>query len=146
MDYGGTAYNIVKAIHIIAVIAWMAGMLYLPRLFVYHAQAQRGSIQSETFKVMEKRLLRIIINPAMALTWIMGLLLAWSAGFFVAPWLHAKLLLVIILSGVHGFMARLVKDFAADRNVRPARFFRLLNEVPTLLMIAIVFLVVVKPF
>ena len=146
MDYGGTAYNIVKAIHIIAVIAWMAGMLYLPRLFVYHAQAQRGSIQSETFKVMEKRLLRIIINPAMVLTWIMGLLLAWSAGFFVAPWLHAKLLLVIMLSGVHGFMARLVKDFAADRNVRPPRFFRLLNEVPTLLMIAIVFLVVVKPF
>ena len=146
MDYGGTAYNIVKAIHIIAVIAWMAGMLYLPRLFVYHAEAQRGSIQSETFKVMEKRLLRIIINPAMGLTWIMGLLLAWSAGFFVAPWLHAKLLLVIVLSGVHGFMARLVKDFAADRNVRPARFFRLLNEVPTLLMIAIVFLVVVKPF
>jgi len=146
MDYGGTAYNIVKAIHIIAVIAWMAGMLYLPRLFVYHAQAQRGSIQSETFKVMEKRLLRIIINPAMVLTWIMGLLLAWSAGFFVAPWLHMKLLLVIVLSGVHGFMARLVKDFAADRNVRPARFFRLLNEVPTLLMIAIVFLVVVKPF
>ena len=146
MDYGSDAYNIVKAIHIIAVIAWMAGMLYLPRLFVYHAEAQRGSIQSETFKIMEKRLLRLIINPAMIVTWIMGLWLAYSAGFFVAPWLHIKLLLVLVLSGVHGFLARLVKDFAADRNVRPAKFFRLLNEVPTVLMIAIVFLVVVKPF
>jgi len=146
MDYGSDAYNIVKAIHIIAVIAWMAGMLYLPRLFVYHAEAQRGSIQSETFKIMEKRLLRLIINPAMIVTWIMGLWLAYSAGFFVAPWLHTKLLLVLVLSGVHGFLARLVKDFAADRNVRPAKFFRLLNEVPTVLMIAIVFLVVVKPF
>ena len=146
MDYGSDAYNIVKAIHIIAVIAWMAGMLYLPRLFVYHAEAQRGSIQSETFKIMEKRLLRLIINPAMIVTWIMGLWLAYSAGFFVAPWLHTKLLLVLVLSGVHGFLARLVKVFAADRNVRPAKFFRLLNEVPTVLMIAIVFLVVVKPF
>ena len=95
---------------------------------------------------MEKRLLRIIINPAMAVTWIMGLLMAWYSGFYTAPWLHTKFLLVLILSGVHGFFARLVKDFAADRNVRPARFFRLLNEVPTLLMIAIVVLVVVKPF
>jgi putative membrane protein len=124
----------------------MAGMLYLPRLFVYHAEAQRGSIQSDTFKIMEKRLLRLIINPAMIVTWIMGLWLAYSAGFFVAPWLHTKLLLVLVLSGVHGFLARLVKDFAADRNVRSAKFFRLLNEVPTVLMIAIVFLVVVKPF
>ena len=146
MDYGSNAYNIVKSVHIVAVIAWMAGMLYLPRLFVYHAEAQRGSIQSETFKIMEKRLLRLIITPAMIVTWIMGLWLAWSAGFFVAPWLHTKLLLVVALSGVHGFLAKLVKDFAADRNVRPAKFFRLLNEVPTVLMIAIVFLVVVKPF
>ena len=139
-------YVWIKALHVIAVISWMAGMLYLPRLFVYHAEAQRGSIQSETFKIMEKRLLRLIINPAMIVTWIMGLWLAYSAGFFVAPWLHTKLLLVLVLSGVHGFLARLVKDFAADRNVRPAKFFRLLNEVPTVLMIAIVFLVVVKPF
>ena len=139
-------YEWIKALHVIAVISWMAGMLYLPRLFVYHAEAQRGSIQSETFKIMEKRLLRLIITPAMIVTWIMGLWLAWSAGFFVAPWLHTKLLLVVALSGVHGFLAKLVKDFAADRNVRPAKFFRLLNEVPTVLMIAIVFLVVVKPF
>jgi len=126
----------ILAFHLIAVIAWMSAMLYLPRLFVYHAEAQRGSIQSETFKIMEKRLLRLIINPAMIVTWIMGLWLAYSAGFFVAPWLHTKLLLVLVLSGVHGFLARLVKDFAADRNVRPAKFFRLLNEVPTVLMIA----------
>ena len=135
-----------KAFHIIAVIAWMAGMLYLPRLFVYHCEAAPGSVQSETFKVMERRLLRAIINPAMIATWAFGLWLAWDAGFFSDGWLHAKLALVVILSGVHGFLARCVRDFANDRNTRPQRFYRIINEVPTLLMILIVILVVVKPF
>ncbi len=135
-----------KAFHIMAVIAWMAGMLYLPRLFVYHCEAGPGSKQSETFKVMERRLLRAIINPAMIATWVFGLWLAWDAGFFSDPWLHAKLALVVVLSGVHGFFARCVRDFANDRNTRPQKFYRIINEVPTLLMILIVILVVVKPF
>lgn len=135
-----------KAIHIIAVIAWMAGMLYLPRLFVYHCDAEPGSRQSETFKVMERRLLRAIINPAMIATWVFGLWLAFDAGFFSDPWLHAKLALVIAMSAIHGYFARCVRAFAADRNTRPQRFYRMMNEVPTLLMIVIVILVVVKPF
>ena len=139
-------YEWVKALHVIAVIAWMAGMLYLPRLFVYHCEAEIGSKQSETFKVMEGRLLKAIINPAMGVTWLAGLYLAWSGSWFSAGWLHGKLLLVLILSGVHGFFARCVKDFAADRNKRSQKFYRIINEVPTLLMIGIVILVVVKPF
>jgi putative membrane protein len=139
-------YVWIKALHIIAVISWMAGMLYLPRLFVYHCEAKVGSNQSETFKVMERRLLRAIINPAMIVTWLAGLYLAWSGSWFSAGWLHGKLLLVLILSGVHGFFARCVKDFAADRNTRSQKFYRIINEVPTLLMIGIVILVVVKPF
>jgi putative membrane protein len=139
-------YVWIKALHIIAVISWMAGMLYLPRLFVYHCEAKVGSNQSETFKVMERRLLRAIINPAMIVTWLAGLYLAWSGSLFSAGWLHGKLLLVLILSGVHGFFARCVKDFAADRNTRSQKFYRIINEVPTLLMIGIVILVVVKPF
>ncbi len=139
-------YEWLKAFHIIAVIAWMAGMLYLPRLFVYHCEADVGSIQSETFKVMERRLLRAIINPAMILTWVLGLWLAYQGGWFKAPWLHAKLLLVILMSGVHGMLSRYVKDFAADRRRKSQKFFRIINEVPTVLMILIVILVVVKPF
>ena len=139
-------YEWIKALHIIAVIAWMAGMLYLPRLFVYHCDAEPGSKQSETFKTMERRLLRAIINPAMIVTWLAGLYLALSGHWFSAGWLHGKLLLVLLLSGVHGFFARCVKDFAADRNHRSQRFYRIINEVPTLLMIGIVILVVVKPF
>jgi protoporphyrinogen IX oxidase len=139
-------YVWIKALHVIAVIAWMAGMLYLPRLFVYHCEAEVGSKQSETFKVMERRLLKAIINPAMIVTWLAGLYLAWSGQWFSAGWLHGKLLLVLILSGVHGFFARCVKDFAADRNTRSQKFYRIINEVPTLLMIGIVILVIVKPF
>jgi protoporphyrinogen IX oxidase len=139
-------YEWLKAFHIIAVIAWMAGMLYLPRLFVYHCEADVGSIQSETFKVMERRLLRAIINPAMIATWVLGLWLAWEGNFFKAPWLHAKLLLVVLMSGVHGMLSRYVKDFAADRRRKSQKFFRIINEVPTVLMILIVILVVVKPF
>jgi putative membrane protein len=139
-------YEWVKAFHIIAVIAWMAGMLYLPRLFVYHCEAEPGSRQSETFKVMERRLLKAIINPAMIATWLLGLWLAWEGGFAWAPWLHAKFALVVAMSALHGFYVRWLKDFSADRNRHSQRFFRIINEVPTVLMIVIVLLVVLKPF
>jgi putative membrane protein len=139
-------YLWLKALHVIAAISWMAGMLYLPRLFVYHCDAEPGSRQSETFKVMERRLLRAIINPAMVATWVLGLWLAWDAGLFPARWLQAKLFLVLAMSAVHGLLVRYVRDFAFDRNRRSQKFFRVLNEVPTVLMIAIVVLVIVKPF
>ena len=139
-------YLWLKAFHVIAVIAWMAGMLYLPRLFVYHCAAEPGSTQSETFKVMERRLLRVIVNPAMVATWVLGLWLAWEGGFLKAGWLHGKLLLVLILSAVHGLLSRCVREFAEDRNVRSQKFYRILNEVPAVLMVGIVILVIVKPF
>jgi putative membrane protein len=139
-------YEWAKALHVIAVISWMAGMLYLPRLFVYHCDAEIGSKQSETFKVMERRLLRAIINPAMAATWILGLYLAWAGHLFTAGWFHGKLLLVILMSGVHGFFSARVRDFANDKNTRSQKFYRIINEVPTVLMIGIVILVIVKPF
>ena len=139
-------YLWVKAVHVIAVISWMAGMLYLPRLFVYHADAEAGSSQSETFKVMERRLLRFIINPAMIVTWVAGLWLAWQGFGFQANWLYLKLVAVLALSGVHGYFSGAVRRFAEDRNTRPARHWRLMNEVPTVLMIVIVVLVIVKPF
>jgi putative membrane protein len=139
-------YPWLKAFHIIAVIAWMAGMLYLPRLFVYHCEAEPGSRQSETFKVMEQRLLRAIINPAMVVTWALGLWLAWDGGWLTAGWLYAKLVLVLAMSALHGLWARWVRDFAADRNRHSQRFYRIVNEFPTLLLIGIVILAVVKPF
>lgn len=139
-------YEWIKALHVIAVISWMAGMLYLPRLFVYHCEAEQGSKQSETFKVMEGRLLRIIINPAMAVTWLAGLWLVWSGQWERAGWFQAKFALVVVMSALHGFMVGRVRDFAADRNTRSQRFYRILNEVPAVLMIAIVILVIVKPF
>jgi len=139
-------YAWVKAFHIIAVIAWMAGMLYLPRLFVYHCAAEKGSVQSETFKVMERRLLRAIINPAMIATWVLGLWLAWRGGWLGSGWLHAKLAVVVLLSALHGLFARWVKSFGADRNLHSQKFYRIINEVPTIAMIVIVLLVVLKPF
>jgi putative membrane protein len=139
-------YLWLKAFHVIAVIAWMAGMLYLPRLFVYHCDAPVGSQQSETFKVMERRLMKAIINPAMIATWVLGLILVWQGGWITSGWLHAKLALVIALSAVHGIYVRRLKEFAADRNTRPTRYYRILNEVPTVMMIIIVILVIVKPF
>ena len=139
-------YLWLKAAHVIAIIAWMAGMLYLPRLFVYHCDAEPGSKQSETFKVMERRLLKAIINPAMTAAWILGLWLAWDAGLFRQGWLHAKLVLVVAMSGLHGHFSAAVRAFAEDRNTRSARYWRIMNEVPTLLMIGIVILVIVKPF
>lgn len=139
-------YEWIKAIHVIAVISWMAGMLYLPRLFVYHCDAEVGSKQSETFKVMERRLLKAIINPAMVVTWVLGLYLAWSGGWYVSGWFHVKLMLVLVMSGVHGLFTRWVRDFAHDRNTRDQKFYRIINEVPTVLMIGIVIMVIVKPF
>ncbi len=143
---GDGFYLWAKAIHVIAVIAWMAGMLYLPRLFVYHVDVEKGSVQSETFKVMERRLLRGIINPAMIVTWVFGLWLAWKGFGFQGGWLHAKILAVLLLSGLHGYLARAVRKFAEDKNEKPARHWRIVNEIPTLLMIVIVILVIVKPF
>jgi protoporphyrinogen IX oxidase len=140
------AYPWIKAFHIIAVIAWMAGMLYLPRLFVYHCTAEKGSVQSETFKLMERRLLRGIINPAMIATWVIGLWLAWTGHFFESGWLQAKLALVVALSAMHGMFARWVKAFAIDANQRSQKFYRIINEVPTLIMVVAVILVVLKPF
>ena len=139
-------YLWLKALHVIAVIAWMAGMLYLPRLFVYHCDAPVGSPQSETFKVMERRLLRVIVNPAMIATWVLGLWLAWDSGFYRAHWLQAKFVLVLAMSAVHGVLARCVKDFGRDKNRRSQKFYRIINEIPTLLLIFIVILVIVKPF
>jgi putative membrane protein len=138
----------IKAFHVIAIIAWMAGLLYLPRLFVYHAQSKTGSEQSETFKVMERRLLRYITTPAMLASWVLGLALAFSGviDWSKDGWFHAKLFLVLLLSAYHGFLAKWTKDFALDRNTHSARFYRIANEVPTLLMILIVILVVVRPF
>lgn len=135
-----------KAVHVMAVISWMAGMLYLPRLFVYHCGAEAGSRQSETFKVMERRLLRGIINPAMVVSWMLGLWMAYDGALFSAGWLHVKLLLVLALSGIHGMLARWTADFAADRNRHGEKFYRLINEVPAVLMVGIVILVVIKPF
>ena len=148
IDLPATTYLWIKAFHIIAVIAWMAGMLYLPRLFVYHCDAEPGSKQSEDFKVMERKLLWGIINPSMILVFILGGILlanletdAWSEG-----WLHAKLTFVVILAGYHGAMSRWRKDFEADRNQRSAKFYRWMNEVPAVLMLGIVIFVVVRPF
>jgi TIGR00701 family protein len=136
-----------RALHVISVIAWMAGLLYLPRLFVYHCGRAPGSEASEMLKLMERRLLRGIMNPAMAASFVFGGVLLATPGAvdWTAGWAYAKLALVMALAASHGLMARWRRDFAADANRRPARFYRIANEIPTLLMIAIVVLVVVKP-
>ncbi|MZR29787.1 protoporphyrinogen oxidase HemJ [Sneathiella litorea] len=141
-------YPWVKSLHIISVIAWMAGMFYLPRLFVYHADTTPGSEMSETFKVMERRLLRGIINPAMIMTFIFGGLLLLTPGIidWSEPWIWLKLALVFLMAGFHGNLSKWRKQFEADENTRPAKFYRLVNEIPTVLVIGIVILVVVKPF
>lgn len=148
-DFILTHYQWIKALHVIAVMAWMAGMLYLPRLFVYHATAPKGGELSETLKIMEYRLLRFIINPAMIATFVFGGLMLWAnwKGLMTGQgWMHAKILFVLLLAGVHGMLSGARKKFARDANTRPAKFYRILNEVPTLLMIGIVILVIVKPF
>jgi putative membrane protein len=142
----GDAYLWVKALHIIAVVAWMAGIFYLPRLFVYHADSEPGSDKAETFKVMERRLYSAIMTPAMIATWLAGLALATSAHFWAAHWLSLKLLLVIALTAFHLWLGARIRDFAADKNRFAARTYRMVNEIPTLLLIGIVILVVVKPF
>ena len=139
-------YEILKALHIVAVIAWMAGLLYLPRLFVYHADAEKGSKQSETFKIMERRLVYAIMEPAQGAVWVLGLLLAWRGDWWASGWFQAKIVLVLLLTGVHHLYGCWRKAFEAGRNTRPASYYRWWNEVPTVLMIAIVFLVVLKPF
>ncbi|PWE52727.1 protoporphyrinogen oxidase HemJ [Metarhizobium album] len=135
-----------KAFHIVAVISWMAGLLYMPRLFIYHTDAEPGSKQSETFKVMERRLMNVIMRPAMIITWLLGLYLAWSIYGFQGGWLHAKIALVVLMTGYNDYLAKSARIFAQDGPRKPARHWRFMNEVPTLLMIAIVILVVVKPF
>lgn len=139
-------YLWLKFIHILAIISWMAGLLYLPRLFVYHVDAEIGSRQSETFKVMERRLMKAITTPAMIVSVITGLWLGFMAGWWSSGWLHAKTLLVVFLLTSHIYLARVVKIFARDANTRPGRWYRIINEVPTVLMIGIVFFVVMKPF
>ncbi len=142
-------YPWTKALHIVAVIAWMSGLLYLPRLYVYHCDVPRGSLESERFKVMERRLLKQITTPAMIATWILGILLVLTPGVVnlqTAGWFHVKLLAVLLMSGFHGAASKWRRDFLQDRNTRPARFYRIANEVPTALMLLIVFMVIVKPF
>ena len=139
-------YLSLKALHIISIIAWMAGMLYLPRLFVYHAETPVPSATSETFKIMERRLLKAIVNPSMFAVFITGGFLAYQTGYWQSPWLHVKIALALGLGALHGYFARYVKIFARDENRRSTRFFRILNEIPTVLMVLVVFLVVFKPF
>jgi len=140
-------YSLIKALHIISVIAWMAGMLYRPRLYVYHCDAAVGSDKSETFKIMERRLLRAIINPAMVSSFLFGGLLLATPGIvdWDAWWVWTKIAAVLVMAGLHGLFSRWRRDFEADRNTRSARIYRLANEGPTVLMIVIVFLVVFKP-
>lgn len=145
-------YEWLRALHILSFVSWMAGMLYLPRLFVYHAKVleDHGPLTPlvHTFEVMERRLLRFIMNPAMVATWIFGLgmLSANPAMLQGQGWMHAKLLLVILMSAMHGFFAKCRKDLLAGKNTRSSNFFRVVNEIPTVLMIGIVFLAVLEPF
>ena len=139
----GLTYLLVKAVHVFSIVAWMAALLYLPRLMVYHADAAAGSELSERLKVMERRLLRGIMTPAMIAAWITGLTIAAMGGWFASPWLHVKILLVVVLSGLHGMASRWRKDFEADRNTRPARFYRMVNEVPAAILVGILVCVIV---
>lgn len=140
-------YLWIKALHIIAVISWMAGMLYLPRLFVYHADAEKGSDKAETFKIMESRLLRYIMNPAMGAAWVFGGLMLWAnPALFESGWIHIKLTCIVLMTVIHHVYARWRKVFARDENQKPAKFYKIWNEVPTVLMIIIVILAVTKPF
>jgi len=145
-DFLSNYINWIKAFHVIAVIAWMSGMLYLPRLFVYHTETIPGSAESERFKVMERKLLRAIINPSMIVVWILGPMLAWLTGAYADVWLQVKFVFVVMLTTTHGLFARWRKEFARDTNTHSARFYRIWNEVPAVLMVFIVILVIVQPF
>ena len=136
----------IKVLHVLAVISWMAGLLYLPRLFVYHCEGILAGHFVDTFKVMEFKLLRYIMNPAMIVSWASGLWLAWMAGYFMAGWFHGKLMLVVLLSGVHGFLSRERRRLETGDSSRGSKYYRIINEIPTILMIGIVTLVIVKPF
>ena len=140
------AYLWIKVLHVLAIISWMAGLLYLPRLFVYHADVEKGSPTSELFKVMERRLLRYIMTPAMLVAWATGLYLAVISGYFSQGWFHLKLVMVLAMSASHGVMARHVRLFAGDMNDKSQKYFRVFNEIPTILMIVIVIAVIVRPF
>ncbi|WP_026380536.1 protoporphyrinogen oxidase HemJ [Afifella pfennigii] len=140
------AYEWARALHVISIIAWMAGLLYLPRLMVYHTKVAVGSDQSELFKVMERRLLVAIMTPAMIASWGFGLWAAFLAHAWDQGWFHIKLTLVVLLTLSHFFMMGWVKAFREDRNTRPEKFYRAVNEIPTLLMIGIVIMVIVRPF
>jgi len=148
IDALGPVVLYVKSFHVIAVIAWMAGIFYLPRLFVYHCSLERGSVESERFKVMERRLLKQIMTPAMIATWVFGLLLVLTPGVidWTAGWWHVKMLMVILMSGFHGACSKWRKDFLDDRNTRSHKFYRLANEIPTVLMMVIVIMVIAQPF
>ncbi len=142
----GNGYLWLKAVHVLAIISWMVGLLYLPRLFVYHVEAGAGSLQAATFQVMERRLMKAIMLPAMIVVWITGVTLMVQGGWLKAGWLHWKIMLVLILSGLHGYLSVERKKLAAGTSKRSSRDFRILNEAPTVLLIGIVILVVVKPF
>ncbi len=144
VELGTSAYDWVKALHVVAIITWMAGLFYLPRLYVYHAETTPGSEQSETFKVMERRLLRGIMNPSVVVVFITGFMMfpVWVTD----GWMHAKLTLVILMAVCHGFYARWRKDFLSDSNTRSHKFYRVANEIPTVLLLGIIALVIVKPF
>ena len=141
------AYLTFKALHLIAVISWMAGLLYLPRIFVYHSETKDNEKQSETFKLMEKRLYFYIMNPAMVLSWVFGILLIHSQGIssLVLLWMKIKIGLVIILTAYHFYLLAILKDFQIDNNTKSSKFFRIINEVPTILLIIIIFVVIFKP-
>jgi putative membrane protein len=148
LDFLAPFYLWIKALHVISVIAWMVGMFYLPRLFVYHCEVAPGTAESERFKVMERRLLRQIINPAMIATWSFGILLVLTPGVidWSAGWWHVKLLAVILMSALHGELSRWRRGFLEDRNTRSQRFYRIANEIPTVLVVIIVVMVIVRPF
>jgi putative membrane protein len=140
-------YLWLKALHIISIICWMAGLLYLPRLFVYHVDAKKGSKQSEDFKIMEWRLFKFIMNPAMIAAWVFGgAMLYANSGLLSAGWMHAKLTMVILMTGFHHVLLKWLKVFKNDENKRSAKYYKIANEIPTVLMLAIVILAVVKPF
>ena len=140
------SYDVIKALHLISVISWMAGLLYLPRLFVYHAETTVGSVRAETFKVMERRLLKAIMNPAMVASFVFGIwMIVLAPGLFYEPWMHVKILFVLLMAGCHGVFSKMRRRLENDEPPQPPRAYRIWNEVPTVLMVIIVFMAVVKP-
>ena len=140
------SYDVIKALHLISVMSWMAGLLYLPRLFVYHAETKVGSVRAETFKVMERRLLKAIMNPAMIASFVFGIwMIVLAPGLLYEPWMHVKILCVLLMAGCHGVFSKMRRRLENDESPRPPRAYRIWNEVPTVLMVIIVFMAVVKP-